>query len=175
MEKKYLIATLIVFVMAIFVVGLNIDNNEAIPEGVGDGLDYGSNVRVYLNDELVDSTENTVTTAGLNNVLSALAYGQSTLITNLTVGNTTAPAAGETALAGIYTTHGLAGETGTVNSNGDGNWSVAYTWTCTSGAVTVNTTALYNVTNAMFAGTTFTATTLQTDDQLKVNYTLWVS
>ena len=172
MEKKYIVGSFSVLVLAMFVVGLNIGsvgNNL-----VGDGLNYGSNVCVYKNDELVGCQENVVTTAGLNIVEAALGEGTVNEIDELALGNTTAPAVGETALAGLWATCGLSKAVGAYNTNGDGNWSQAYTWTSTCDNVVVNTTALYGTVN-MFAGTTFTATTLQTDDSLKVNYTLWVS
>ena len=173
MEKKYMVGMFSVLVLAMFVVGLNIGNTR--DNGVGDGINYGSNVCVYKNDELIGCQHNTVTTQGLNMVKSALGQGTIQLIANLTVGNTTAPAAGDTALPGAYVNHGLEGTTGTYNSNGNGNWSIAHTWTCSAGPTVVNTTGLCNATNGLFAGTSFTATTLQTDDQIKVNYTIFVT
>ena len=172
MEKKYIVGMFSVLVLTMFVVGLNI--GSVGDNVVGDGLDYGSNVCVYKNDELIGCQENIVTTAGLNYARGALS-GTATNISELALGNTTAPAVGETALAGVYTTHGLAKVAGAYNANGNGNWSIAYTWTATAGPTDVNTTALYKTGGDMFAGTTFAKTTLQVDDQLKCNYTLWVS
>jgi len=174
MEKKYLVGMFSVLVLAMFVVGMNIGNVK--DSTAGDNLKYGSDVCIYKNDELIECKHNTVTTAGLNMVASALAYGEAMVITNLTLGNGTTPIAAHTALDSLWITGGLEGATGTVNSNGNGNWSVAHTWTSTGDTQLVNITGLYNATNnILFAGTSFTATTLQTDDQLKVNYTLYVT
>ena len=176
MEKKYLMATFAVFVMAAFVIGVNINNSSPVAtahEEVGiTGFPC-----IYLNDVLIECKENTVMTNGLNYVKTSLGVGTVNNIKDLALGNTTVPVVGDTALPGIWTTHGLAKAVGTYNSNGDGNWSIAYTWTATAGPATVNTTGLYKTADAagLFAGTSFTTTTLQVDDQLKCNYTLWVS
>jgi len=176
MEKKYLMATFAVFVMAAFVIGVNINNSSPVAtahEEVGiTGFPC-----IYLNDVLIECKENTVMTNGLNYVKTSLGVGTVNNIKDLALGNTTAPVVGDTALPGIYTTNGLGKAVGTYNTNGDGNWSIAYTWTSLGDGIIVNTTGLYKTADAagLFAGTSYKATTLQTDDQLKVNYTLSVS
>jgi len=173
MEKKYMIGMFSVLVLAMFVVGLNIGNvgnSEA-----SDSLDYGSNVCVYKNNELIGCQHNTVVNGGFDMVKNSLGEGGTNGITDLALGKGEVPSGSDTALDQIYSTAGLSKTGGAYNSNGVGNWSIAHTWTCTSDAQTVNTTALYKSGGALFAGTSFTSTTLQTDDQLKINYTLWVS
>ena len=181
MDKKIMIGMFSVLVLAMFVVGFNIGNVG--DNLVGDGLNYHSSVCPSLkragSDEWVsfDCEENTVTNNGLNYVKDCIGNGGTNDINTLALGKTTAPAVGETALAGLWATCGLTKAVATYNSNGDGNWSQAYTWTSSCDDSVVNTTALYKAATVegMFAGTTFTATTLQTDDSLKVNYTVWVS
>ena len=169
------------FVFAVFAVSF-IGNSGS--SSVSDGVQYNSNVCPSLkragSDEwiLMDCTENTVTNGGKDMVENCLGEGGTNAITNLTLGNQEAPAAAATALAGVYSTNGLAGATGAYNTNAasNGNWSIAYTWTCTAAEQTVNTTGLYKSGGgALFAGTSFTATTLQADDQIKVNYTIYLT
>lgn len=119
--------------------------------------------------------ENTLTNTGKNYIKTSMGLGTVNNVTQLVLGNTTAPAAASTVLASNYTGCGLAPANGAYNTNGDGNWSIAYTWTSLCDANVVNTTALYKTSAEIFAGTSFSATTLYTDDQLKVNYTVWVS
>jgi len=176
MEKKYMIATFSVLVLAMFVVGLNIGNVG--DSEVGDSLDYGSNVCAFakLSGEWVDlgCQENTVVENGLDAVKLALGTGSVEKVSKLALGNETAPALADTALAGLWSTNGLTMAEAAYNTNGVGNWSQAYTWTATGDNLVVNTTALYLTDGTtLFAGTSFTTTTLQTDDQLKVNYTTW--
>ena len=181
MDKKYIVGTFSVLVLAMFVVGMNIGSvgtSEA-----SDSLEYGSLVCPSVmragSDEWIDydCVENTVTTNGKNYVKTSMGEGTVNKIDVLALGNTTAPAAGETAIPGLWASCGLTKATAAYNTNGDGNWSQAYTWTSSCDGAVVNTTALYKdaTVEGMFAGTTFTATTLQDQDQLKVNYTLWVS
>ena len=173
MDKKIIgIGAMVMLVFAVFTVSL-IDNNGNTL--VGDSIKYGSDVCVYKNNELIGCQHNVVTTAGLNYVKNSLGEGGANEVSNIALGNTTAPAVGETALAGLYASCGLTQAAGTYNSNGDGNWSQAHTFTSTCDGIVVNTTALYKSGANMFAGTTFTATTLQTDDSLKINYTTWCS
>ena len=183
MDKR-IMGTFAVLFLAVFAIGLSGNDSEGIvtpmeivSEGASQPIEYGSNIVVTLNDEIVDITETTVTTNGLNYVKLSLGTGVAQDINTLALGNTTAPTAGQTALPGLWASCGLTKAEGAYNTNGDGNWSQAYTWTSTCDNVVVNTTALYKASTVqgMFAGTTFTATTLQVDDSLKVNYTTWCS
>jgi len=185
MDKKItgLMATLL---LAVFAIGLSGNNSEGIvtpmeivPETtVLEPINYGSNVCVSVNDEFVGCQHNVITTNGLNYVKDCIGNGGTNDINTLALGNTTAPVVGETALAGLWASCGLTKAEATYNTNGDGNWSQAYTWTSTCDNVVVNTTALYklNTVEGMFAGGALSApTTLQTNDKLQINYTTWVS
>ena len=176
MEKKYLVGTFAVLVMAVIVFGIGgIINTLPVPEGVGQGIKYNSNVCVYKNEELIGCQHNVITNGGLDMVKTSLGEGTSNVITDLALGNEQAPAAGDSALPGLYEDSGLTKASGAYNSNGVGNWSVAHTWTSTGDNKVVNTTGLYKDGGNLFAGTSFASTTLQTDDQIKVNYTIWVT
>jgi len=64
---------------------------------------------------------------------------------------------------------------GTYASNGNGNWSVSKTFTATCDNLETNVTRLYTDDDDEFAGNSFSLVTLQTDDQLTINWTIWVS
>jgi hypothetical protein len=66
----------------------------------------------------------------------------------------------------------------TYASNGNaagGNWSIYTTFTSTCDNVLTNSTRLTNASYSYFAGNTFSLVTLQTNDQLTVNWTISVS
>ena len=182
MDKKYMIGMFSVLVFAMFVVGINIGsvgNSE-----VGDGLNYGSLVEVSErkagSDEwvVIAEKENTVVEDGFDMVMTSLGVGTENNVDWLALGNGLGPSGSDSALAGIYADSGLAIGVGAYNVNpaSHGNWSISKTFTCTAADKTVNSTALYEEDGTtLFAGTTFTPTTLQDGDSLKVNYTLWVS
>ncbi|RKX65145.1 MAG: hypothetical protein DRP42_05255 [Tenericutes bacterium] len=118
---------------------------------------------------------NTFTQYGMNITRDAL-QGTSVNVSQLALGNGTTPTATDTALPGIHTTGGLGIANGDFTNNiGDGNWTVNKTWTATADNMVCNVTGLYVQGGNMFAGTTFTSTTLQTDDQISVSYTTTVS
>ncbi len=58
-----------------------------------------------------------------------------------------------------------------------GNWSVSKVFTATCNALNVSATGLYNATsgNFLFAETTFTPATLQTNDQINITWYIWVT
>jgi hypothetical protein len=115
---------------------------------------------------------------GKDLVKTALGTGSATPITKIAVANNTvAQSAADTSLQGEWTTCGLAAATGTYVSAGTGAWNITYQWTSTCDNVIVNATGLYNATgtNQLFAETTFTTVTLQTNDKLNVTWGLTVS
>ncbi len=73
-----------------------------------------------------------------------------------------------------YTNCGLPSKIGTYGSLNTGNWSMYNTFTSTCDNVNSTSTRLTNVTGGIFAGNTFTLVTLQTNDQLTINWTIWV-
>lgn len=174
-----------IFILAIIGVGSTIlyglgqpTNNE-----FGQPLEYHTNVCVYKNGELIDCNHNTITNVGKDFIKTSLT--NTTGVTNNTInilalGNSSPTVAATTTLNSQYNTCGLANGTGTYNSNSasNGNWSMTRTWTSSCDGSLVNTTGLYRapgVPGELFAGASFTSTTLQNNDQLTINYTIWVS
>lgn len=92
--------------------------------------------------------------------------------------NTTAdcgvPVAAKTESYNAYALAGLAEAAGTVSDLGNGNWSVFYTFTATDDGLLTNATRLRNADGDDLAGNSFTLVTLQTSDQLTINWTVWV-
>lgn len=89
----------------------------------------------------------------------------------------TASSTASTTLTNEFTTSGLARSQGTYASNGVGNWSVWKTFTATADNLLVNKTGIFNASSSgtLFAENTFTLATLQTSDQLTINWTISVS
>jgi hypothetical protein len=137
-----------------------------------------SRVCISKNNELIECKSNVITNNGKDLLKTALGQGAYIVVNHLALGNTSAPAATSTSHPGLISDCGLASADGTYYSEGTGNWTIGKTWTCTcAGGIVVNTTGLYNDTNTgtYFAGTSFTSTTLQQNDQISVNYTIWIS
>lgn len=202
MEKKHLATPIgIALVVAILAVNMDVNPSVSIVEelSINDAVMYsmtpltpitdhhsvlghGSDVDVFVKRygsdwEPWDSNTNLITSAGLNLVRSVLGQGEGAHINHLALGNTTAPVAGSTTHPGLISSLGLTSADGTFyEESQNGNWTIGHTWTAT-GTILVNTTGLYNDTNSgtYFAGTTFTAVTLNNNDQLSVNYTSWVA
>jgi hypothetical protein len=179
-EMKYGMAVLSVLILAIAAVSI-FSNGDGVE--VGQGLKWKTNVcaeviRANGEVESLGCKHNVLTDTGKLYAEQALT-GTATNISNLALGNTTAPVAGDTQLAGIIVGCGLLNASSDYQNNiaAGGNWSIYHTWTSTCDAITVNTTGLYKVgaNMLMFAGTTFTSTTLQTNDQIKVNYTISIA
>lgn len=164
-----------VFIMALLCFGF-----LAIPqpaESADEVVKYNSNVCISKNGALIECKHNVITNSGKDMIKNAIALGGSDKASNLSLGQGTAPVAASTTLNLELTASGLQQKAATYGSNGgNGNWSYWTTWTSTADAQVVNSTGLYNATTPiLFAGTTFTSTTLQTNDQITVNYTISIS
>jgi len=85
------------------------------------------------------------------------------------------PVAGASEDYNEFTACGLAVGTGTYSSLGVGNWSIFNTFTSTCDSVEINATRLRNTASTNFAGNTFTLATLQTNDQITINWTIAVT
>ena len=64
---------------------------------------------------------------------------------------------------------------GTYANNGNGNWSVSKVFVSSCDNIETNVTRLYTGDSDEFAGNSFTLVTLQTNDQLTINWTIWVT
>jgi len=121
---------------------------------------------------------NTIVSGGKNATRAYLAYGGTLAAFNyLALSNGSAPAAGDYNLSTELTVSGLTRTTATVTSNpSDGNWSLVKTWTAGGQALNVNIVGILNQSSMgpMLAGGTFTSVNLEANDQLTINYTLWI-
>lgn len=156
------------------------------PNTVDDGIHYKGTVChsvTRANGEYLDlgCNHNLLTNAGKDAIKNALNGGTGTFnyiaLCNATAG-CAAPAVGDTTLANEYAAGGLSRAAGTYGSlAGNGNWSMAKTFTATADALTTNKTGLFNAssTGTMLAENTFTLVTLYTNDQLTINWTISVS
>ena len=149
-----------------------------------DLLNYHGNVCVYKNGQLIECSHNLLYSNGKNLTRDILGGGANMgAILNISLCNgsgTTGcgtPVAAATEGFNLYNNCGLSATNGayTANTVGDGNWSVAKTFTASCDSLLVNATRLSNATGSVFAGNTFTLVTLQTNDQLTINWTLTVS
>jgi hypothetical protein len=164
-------------------------------------LNYGSNVCVDVEradgtKERIGCKSNVVTNDGLNHIRKQLGQGQaSTAFVNIGLCNATTPpsapspgcgpaAATNDELDNEWATSdgsGLGRAAGTWGQNGAqvGNWSVWNTFTSSYDNRVTNKTGIWNSSTStenhtLLAENTFTAVTLQTNDQLTVNWTIWV-
>jgi len=136
---------------------------------------------VGINEE-IGCNHNLLVSAGANAIRDILgqqtSFGNFTAIAlcNATAGCTGTDAA-DTTLDAEYTDSGLARAYGAYGElGGVGNWSVAHTFTATADSLETNQTGLFNQTtvadSTMLAENTFTLVTLQTNDQLTINWTI---
>lgn len=99
---------------------------------------------------------------------------------NITLCNATAGCGVPTATSAaqnVFTTCGLSSAEGTysVNTASAGNWTISKQFTASCADLVTNVTYLENVTGTDFAGMNFPTVTLQSADQLTVNWTIWVA
>lgn len=135
----------------------------------------------YGETQLVDCSHNVLYSNGQNMTRDLLTQFNGNPIKNISLCNASAACGTPVAAASeSYTTFancGLASvNTTTFNivPTSNGNWSITNTFTSTCDGVNTTATRLLNVTNSLFAGNAFTLVTLQTNDQLTVNWTISV-
>ncbi len=75
----------------------------------------------------------------------------------------------------VYTDSGLEAANGTYLAIGNGNKSISNTFTATADDLTTNVTRLTDWDSNNFSGVAFTTVTLQTDDTLFINWSIWVA
>lgn len=188
MNKNY--AILPVFILfAIGMIGLAFNgqngNSQSLSEPVllSDGPQYHSMVVFRKNDEVIDSHHNLLTDEGKKFLTSQMGGTPSAESANgvdqILLGNTTAPVAGSTSHPGEITDCGLTVQSITWSETSTGNMTGSYEWTSSCDNEVVNSTGLEcsacGATIDYFAGTTFTDTTLQSDDKLNITWYVWVS
>jgi len=187
MEKinKFLLSSLVLVLGIVLVVGFSLPNMNFSPQVNSQGIDYEGSVCVtHTNaDGEVLSNEcnhNVLFTTGAELIETALGTGTADAcdwieLCNATAGCGTPEADSSEAYTAYGAICGLNAVAGTVASNGDGNWSVSNTFTSTCDNILTNVTHLTNDNDDEFAGNSFTLVTLQSSDQLLINWTISVS
>ena len=146
---------------------------------VAEAPKYHSMVCVWKNGELVECKHNVLFDSGKDLIKTILGdSGSGGPVKTIALCNASAgcaePTAAGTETYNEFSSCGLAPATGTYSSNGVGNWSIQKTFTATCDDLVTNVTRIGNGTT-YFAGASFTSVTLQTNDQLTVTWTIWVS
>jgi len=146
----------------------------------GDSIDYKGTVCIYKNGELIECNHNILYNSGKNLIRDLVGGGGSGAVLNISLCNATAGCGGP--VADASETYSEFAGCGLENSQGtytaltqDGNWTITKTFTATCDNVETNVTRLQNATGTNFAGNSFTLVTLQTNDQLTINWTIQVS
>lgn len=146
-------------------------------------LKYKANVCVYKNGELVQCDHNVLYNFGKNMTRDLLGYGGVITGNISTIALCNASSACSVPVASgadsfrSYDNCGLTNATGAyvaLNSY-DGNWTITKTFTATCDGLTTNVTRLQNASGGIFAGNSFSLVTLQTSDQLTVNWSISIS
>ena len=164
------------------VLSSNQGNNQ-----LSDGLPYSATVcnqviRADGTHETPECSHNILYDAGRNITRNLLMLASGDTVTNITLCNTTSPSTGGcgTPVAGAteaFTLYGGCGLSTTAQASTSimgqfpGNWSVYQTFTSTCDNQLINMSRLGND-STYFAGNTFSLVTLQTNDQLTVNWTI---
>ena len=149
----------------------------------GQGINYESEVCVFKNNELVQCDHNVLYTDGGEAIKEAIGNGVANgAFQNISLCNSSTAGvgcggvtAGQSEAYNLFSAGGLTQSQGTYFSNGNGNWTISKTFTATASSLTTNVTKLSNVTGSNLSGNSFTAVTLNTDDQITINWTIWVT
>jgi hypothetical protein len=180
MEHKRLVIYSILSVVILTFIFYLAPNISLDANSQSDSLNYRGDVCVYLNGELVECSHNVLYNSGANLTRDSLGIGGNGEVLNLSLCNATAgcgtPVAAASETYNEYTGCGLGNVQGAYTSLGQtGNWTVSNTFTASCDNLEVNVTRLQNESGVNFAGNSFTLVTMQTNDQLTINWTLQVS
>jgi len=185
MEKKQLllIPALALLIVSVFALAFFTQDNPS--SNVGDTIGYHSSVckQVTRADGIVEPVEcssNVLYDTGKNLIRTILGdTGTGGPVDKIELGNASL-AAGEpeagsgeayTALSGC----GMDGVAGTYTAlTEDGNWTIDHEFTSSCDGVLTNVTHLNSTAGIEFAGNSFTLVTLQDQDKLTINWTVWV-
>ena len=180
-KRQYEFLGLVSLAVLAFVFGSFISGDIGGSDSQSASLNYQGHVCVYKNGELVECSHNLLYSNGKNITRDLLGVGLSAPVLNISLCNATAEcevpvAAGSESYSALVGC-GLSNVQGTYNtiSAYPGNWTITKTFTSTCDAVNINSTRLTNGTGSIFAGNTFTLVTLQTNDQLTINWSLMIS
>lgn len=192
MEKKnFMILGIAVFSLMLLGLSAFMFSTSPAPEGsyamAGDSINYDANVcvthvRADGTVAMSECSHNLLTDAGKNLIKDAIGSGGSiSAVDYIALCNATAgcgaPASGDTTLENELAGGGLERTQATHGDLGVGNWSEYVTFTATIDNLETNKTGIFNAssTGTLFAENTFTLVTLQTNDQLTINWTIQVT
>jgi len=185
-QKNLIIFFLFSFILVSFSI-IPFENNPRSEDSNSEGVGYSAMVKVYINGEFWDESNNILYNKGANMTRDFLGIATGTSpVTTIALCNSSHNDAGVTVgceiplvggadLFNAYNICGLANATGTfsalVQGTAGANWSVQNTFTSTCDDLTMNVTRLQNGSD-IFAGNIFTEVTLQTNDQITINWTI---
>lgn len=183
MKKKILFSFFALSFFAMITASIMMMGVSVIPSGNDETVDYKGIVNVYITRadgsiEDLGTSDNILYNEGKNMTQLALGVGGTAAITNITFCNANSSAGCGVPVAGASETYNLLADCGFSASGGtysdiatqQGNYSVYITATSTCDDVQINMSRLQNASGSNFAGNNFTLATLQTDDQLTVNW-----
>jgi len=183
-KLKYMIPLLVVFT-SVFLLAYGFNFNSE--GGISSEIEYNSMVckQITRADGSVEAPEcssNLLMSAGAEAIEQILGVGLNVAaydyiaLCNATAGCTD-PAAGDTTLDNELAAGGLSRSQGDYTSNGNGNWTISETFTASANNLVTNVTGIFNASSSgtMLAQNSFTSATLQSSDQLTVNWTIWVA
>lgn len=184
LNKNYIIEAILVAVAVVAIYSI-VQVNVPLTSAAVSGVDIGSSVCIYYNDQLVgdECTHNAMMTDGLNFVKTLIGNwsGGGNPVKWIALGNTSSAETDQSALPGEATSCALSRAEGAYATVGNGNWSITKQFTvtgCTGGNIVINTTALFNnsASGMMFAGKNFSSpVTLMNGDQLNITWYIWVT
>lgn len=134
----------------------------------------------YASNEEIDCSHNVLFKNGQNMTRNLLGIGGNSIL-NISLANASAdvdtPSANATEAYTPYAGCGLLSTAGTYGTNpvSPGNWSVFATFTSTCNNVVTNVTRLLNASGSNFAGNAFNFVNLSNNDQLTVNWTIFIT
>jgi len=182
-KVNFLLPILLLVSLLVFVISISINSPTSFNSS--QGIHHGDiwSTQVYRNAtgtwEAPYYGYNTYTDAGKNATRDLLGYGNAGAgFKYVGLGNTTAPSSSSTTLASEYSSGTLTRALGTYYALSQvGNWTISNTFTADADNQVVNTTALFNASSSgvLLAGFSFTSATLQTNDQITINATIWAS
>lgn len=187
-KKRGIVASTFLIGAVLFLALLvNTNYEKEVNDSFEDTINYKATVCVSKNNELIGCSRNLLYDTGKDSIKHRLLYGGGDNITWISLCNASTgsgvgcgvPVAGATEDFQKLKDCGMANVSGTMTDIGTGNWSIYHTFTSTCDNLEINATKLSNETITIagtnFSGNNFSLVTLQTDDQLTINWTITVS
>lgn len=188
--KTYLITgSLFVLVLSLFLLSsFNLNVVPSQDEESSATLQYNSLVcptvtRIDGTIEKLPCSHNVLYNTGMNHTMKALFWNlTSDTVSTIELCNSSyagsrcdTPVVAGTEAYFAYVDSGLAKKNGSIMYLNNGNTSIYTTFTATADAKTTNVTRLTSWSGVNFSGNSFTPVTLQTNDQLTLNWSIWIT